>query len=207
MQLVSDVTAGKIVELGGFPVSVTALYFPITFIFADVLTEVYGYAAGRRVLWTVLLCSILAGSIYQVVIALPPATGFVGNEAYTRVLGQVPRILIGGWIAIFAGEMLNDYVLAKLKVKCAGKHLWLRLVGSTIVGQFVNTGLFYGIALFGVLPAALLINSILSGWVIKVIVEILLIPATYWIVKHLKEVEHEDFYDTNTNFNPFLINH
>src|SRR5688572_15859020 len=100
MQLVSDVTAGKIVQLFIFPVSVTVLYFPVTFIFADVLTEVYGYAAARRVLWTVLLCSVLAGAIYQLVIALPPAPGFAGNAAYTQVLGQVPRILLGGWIAI-----------------------------------------------------------------------------------------------------------
>ena len=207
MQLISDVTAGKIINLCGFPVSVTVLYFPITYIFADILTEVYGYACGRRVLWTVLACSILAGLCYQLVVWLPPADGFAANDAYVAVFGQVPRILFGGWIAVFAGEILNDFVLAKMKVASNGKHLWMRLIGSTILGQFVNTSLFYAIALLGVLPTQLLISSILSGWGIKVLVEILLIPVTYWVVKRLKAVEHEDYFDRQTNFNPFLINH
>lgn len=207
MQLVSDVTAGKIVQIGPFPVSVTVLYFPITFIFADVLTEVYGYACGRRVLWTVLLCSALAGVIYQIVVFLPPAAGFPANEAYATVLGQVPRVLLGSWIAVFVGEILNDFVLAKLKVICEGKHLWLRLIGSTVVGQLVNTALFYTIALWGVLPTELLVSSIISGWLLKVIVETLLVPVTYWVVGYLKKIEHEDFFDKSTNFNPFSFNH
>ncbi len=203
MQLVCDVTAGKIVQLFVFPVSVTVLYFPITFIFADVLTEVYGYAVARKTLWTVMACSITAGLIYQLVVFLPPAPGFVGNEAYTRVLGQVPRILLGAWIAVFAGEILNDFVLAKMKIWTDGKHLWSRLVGSTVVGQFVNTILFYTIALGGILPTALLIESILSGWLLKVVVEIVMIPATYVIVNKLKAIEQVDFFDRDTNFNPF----
>ncbi len=203
MQLVCDVTAGKIVQLFVFPVSVTVLYFPITFIFADVLTEVYGYAVARKTLWTVMACSITAGLIYQLVVFLPPAPGFAGNEAYTRVLGQVPRILLGAWIAVFAGEILNDFVLAKMKIWTDGKHLWSRLVGSTVVGQFVNTILFYTIALGGILPTALLIESILSGWLLKVVVEIVMIPATYVIVNKLKAIEQVDFFDRDTNFNPF----
>ena len=203
MQLVCDVTAGKIVQLFVFPVSVTVLYFPITFIFADVLTEVYGYAVARKTLWTVMACSITAGLIYQLVVFLPPAPGFVGNEAYTRVLGQVPRILLGAWIAVFAGEILNDFVLAKMKIWTDGKPLWSRLVGSTVVGQFVNTILFYTIALGGILPTALLIESILSGWLLKVVVEIVMIPATYVIVNKLKAIEQVDFFDRDTNFNPF----
>lgn len=203
MQLVCDVTAGKIVQLFVFPVSVTVLYFPITFIFADVLTEVYGYAVARKTLWTVMACSITAGLIYQLVVFLPPAPGFAGNEAYTRVLGQVPRILLGAWIAVFAGEILNDFVLAKMKIWTDGKHLWSRLVGSTVVGQFVNTILFYTIALGGILPTALLIESILSGWLLKVVVEIVMIPGTYVIVNKLKAIEQVDFFDRDTNFNPF----
>lgn len=205
MQLVSDVTAGKIVQLFIFPVSVTVLYFPVTYIFADILTEVYGYACGRRVLWTVLLCSVLAGILYQFVVYLPPAPGFTANTAYVQVFGQVPRILFGGWIAVFVGEILNDYVLAKMKVWTAGKHLWSRLIASTVLGQFANTVLFYTIALFGVLPTSLLVNSILSGWFLKVLVEIALIPCTYWIVGVLKAAEKEDHYDRDTNFNPFTF--
>jgi uncharacterized integral membrane protein (TIGR00697 family) len=126
MQLVSDVTAGKIINFAGFPVSVTVLYFPITYIFSDILTEVYGYARARSVLWTVLICSVLAGLLYQLVVYLPPAAGFSDNPAYTRVLGSVPRILLGGWIAVFAGEILNNYVLAKIKIVSNGRYLWIQ---------------------------------------------------------------------------------
>src|SRR3989344_4274909 len=116
MQLVSDITAGKIIQLFVFPVSVTVLYFPITYIISDVLTEVYGYAKARSVVWMVLFSSIIAGLVYQLVISLPPAVGFPNNDAYTTVLGSVPRILLGGWIAVWVGGILNDYVLAKMKV-------------------------------------------------------------------------------------------
>lgn len=141
-QLISDVTAGKIVSLGMFTVSATVLYFPITFILADVLTEVYGYARARRVLWYVLGASILAGIVYQLVVWLPAAPGFDGADAYARVLGSVPRILLGGWIAVWAGSILNDFIMAKMKVWTKGKHLWARTIGSTIVGEGANTALF-----------------------------------------------------------------
>lgn len=203
MQLVSDVTAGKVVQLFIFPVSITVFYFPITYIFADILTEVYGYSVARRVLWIVLLCSVLAGLLYQLVVFMPPAPGFNANAAYVQVFGQVPRMLIGGWIAVFAGEILNDFVLAKMKIWTEGKHLWARLLGSTLVGQLVNTALFYFIALYGILPNDLLLSSIISGWLIKTAVEILLIPFTYWVVNKVKTIEQLDTYDRSTNFNPF----
>ena len=204
-QLVSDVTAGKIVELGIFTVSVTALYFPITFIFGDVLTEVYGYAYGRNVVWKVFICSILAGIIYQLVVWLPPAVGFAANDAYMQVLGSVPRILLGGWIAVWVGGMLNDYVLAKMKLWTNGKYLWTRTIGSTIVGEGANTILFYVIALYTVIPTNLLLNSILSAWFLKTLVEVILTPVTYLIVNKLKQVEQVDHYDRTTNFNPFIV--
>jgi uncharacterized integral membrane protein (TIGR00697 family) len=203
MQLVSDVTAGKITTIAGFPVSVTVLYFPVTYIFADVLTEVYGYARARRALWVVLMCSVLAGLMYQVAVFMPPAVGFTANKAYTTVLGSVPRILLGGWIAVFAGEILNDFVMARLKVISSGRHLWVRVISSTVVGQFVNTALFYTIALYGVLPTSLLVESILTGWLLKTAVEVVMTPATYIVVGKLKRAEDEDYYDTNTKFNPF----
>lgn len=205
MQLVSDVSAGKIIQLIGMPVSITVLYFPLTFIFADVLTEVYGYSYARRVLWTVMLCAFLAGMMYQLVVYVPPAPDFPNNDAYVTVFGIVPRILLGSWVAVFAGEILNNYVLAKMKVLTSGGHLWLRLVGSTVAGQFLNTSLFYAIGLYGVLPDKLLFDSILSGWFLKVIVEILLIPITYWIVAKLKSIEQVDYFDRDTNFNPFIV--
>jgi uncharacterized integral membrane protein (TIGR00697 family) len=206
MQLVSDVTAGKIVQLGMFSVSVTVLYFPVTYIFSDILTEVYGYARARAVLWTVLVSSIVAGLIYQLAVYLPPAVGFDASDAYARVLGSVPRILFGGWIAVFAGDILNNFILAKMKILTAGKFLWLRTITSTIVGQFVNTLLFYVIALYAIIPNNLLIQSILSGWFLKVMVEVIFTPLTYLVVNFLKKAENEDFYDKDTNFNPLIVN-
>jgi uncharacterized integral membrane protein (TIGR00697 family) len=204
-QLISDVTAGKIVQLGIFTVSATVLYFPITYIFSDILTEVYGYAKARAVVWQVLFASVIAGLIYQLVVWLPPAIGFEANDAFTQVLGSVPRILIGGWIAVWVGGILNDYVLAKMKVKMNGKYLWVRTIGSTVVGEFANTVLFYSIALYGVLPHSLLVSSILSGWFLKVLVEVIFTPVTYLVVARLKKIESEDFYDKDTNFNPLVI--
>jgi uncharacterized integral membrane protein (TIGR00697 family) len=204
-QLVSDVTAGKLISLFGYPVSVTALYFPITYIFADVLTEVYGYAQARKVVWNVLAASILAGLIYQLAAVLPPAVGFDANAAYVRVLGSVPRILLGGWIAVWAGGILNDYVLAKMKIWTRGRYLWTRTVGSTVVGEFTNTMLFYSIALAGVIPTNVLFQAIVTGWVIKCVVEIVLTPWTYYVCGKLKKLENEDYYDRDTNFNPFVL--
>lgn len=204
-QLISDVTAGKIIDFFGYPVSVTVVYFPVTYILSDVLTEVYGYAKARSVIWVVLLCSVLAGCVYQLVVVLPPASFFTANDSYINVFGQVPRILLGGWIAVFSGEISNSFVLAKLKIICDGKMLWVRTISSTIVGQLVNTLAFYVIALSGVLPISALIQAVLTGWIIKVTVEIVFTPITYWVVGYLKRVEQEDFYDRDTNFNPLII--
>lgn len=204
-QLISDVTAGKIIQLGIFTVSATVLYFPITYIFSDILTEVYGYAKARSVVWQALLASVIAGVIYSLVVLLPPAIGFDANDAYTRVLGSVPRILLGGWIAVWVGGILNDYVLAKMKIWTKGKYLWTRTIGSTIVGEGANTILFYTIALYSVLPNSLLVSSILSGWLLKVLVEVIFTPITYYVVAKLKKTENEDYYDTNTNFNPLIL--
>jgi uncharacterized integral membrane protein (TIGR00697 family) len=204
-QLVSDITAGKIIVVFIFPVSVTVLYFPLTYLFGDVLTEVYGYARSRSVIWKTFFASVLAGIIYEVVIHIPPAPGFQGNDAYTQVLGTVPRILFGGWIAVWVGGILNDYVLAKMKLWTNGRYLWTRTIGSTIVSEFANTAFFYGIGLYGIIPTKLLGESILSGWLLKTAVEVVLTPWTYWVVNKLKRLEHEDYYDRNTDFNPLII--
>lgn len=204
-QLVSDITAGKIIQLGIFTVSATVLYFPITYIFADVLTEVYGYAKARLVVWQVLVASVLAGLIYQLVVLLPPAVGFGANDAYALVLGSVPRILLGGWIAVWVGGILNDYVLAKMKIWTNGKYLWTRTIGSTVVGEGANTVLFYTIALYAVIPNDILFASILSGWFLKVAVEVIFTPVTYIVIAKLKREENEDYYDRDTNFNPLIV--
>ena len=205
MQLASQVTAGKITTVFGIPVSVTVLYFPITYIFADILTEVYGYAQARRALWKVVVASVLAALTYEIAVFMPPARGFDADPAFRRVLGQVPRILVGGWIAVFAGEISNDYVLAKMKLLTKGRYLWTRTTGSTVVGELANTVLFYAIALWGVLPNKLLLQSILSGWIIKVVIEVAMTPVTYKVVAFLKRSESVDYFDSQTNFNPFTV--
>src|SRR3989344_5753437 len=153
----------------------------------------------------VLFSSIIAGLVYQLVISLPPAVGFPNNDAYTTVLGSVPRILLGGWIAVWVGGILNDFVLAKMKVWTKGKYLWTRTIGSTIIGEGANTVLFYLIALYAVLLNNLLIASILSGWFLKVAIEVIFTPVTYFVVNKLKKLENEDYYDTNTDFNPLIL--
>lgn len=204
-QLISDATAAKIVFLFGFGVSVTVLYFPLTYIISDIITEVYGYAHARRILWYTLLASVLAGVFYQIAVAVPAAPFFERADAYESVFGVVPRVLIGGWLAVFSGDISNNYVLAKLKIVTNGKHLWLRTISSTVVGQFINTTVFYVVALGGVLPRNVLLEGILAGWVIKTMVEALLTPVTYFIVFNIKRIEGVDHYDKGTNFNPFTL--
>ena len=204
-QLVSDVSAGKLISLFGETVSVTVLFFPVTYIFSDILTEVYGYATARKVLWNVMICSIIAGFIYIGVTAIAPSPFFENNEAYNKVLGQVPRLLIGGWLAVFSGDIANNFVLAKLKILTKGKFLWTRTITSTIVGQLVNTAVFYVIGLYKIMPDNLLIRAIIAGWILKVLVEIIFTPLTYLVINKLKKLENIDHYDTNTNFNPFII--
>lgn len=205
MQLVSDATAGKLVSLAGFAVSVTVLYFPVTYIISDVLTEVYGYARARSVLWTVMFASLVAGLTYQLAVYVPPASGFDANEAYRRVFGIVPRVLVGGWLAVFAGDISNNYVMAKLKVLTKGRYLWVRTISSTFVGQFINTLVFNVIALYGIIPADLLYQAVVAGWLLKTAVEVVFTPVTYYVVGWLKRAENEDYYDRDTNFNPLIV--
>jgi uncharacterized integral membrane protein (TIGR00697 family) len=136
---------------------------------------------------------------------VPAAPFFKEQQAYQTVFGVVPRVLIGGWIAVFGGDISNNYILARLKVLTNGRYLWLRTISSTIVGQLVNTTLFYTIALSGVLPASELLTAVAGGWIMKSFVEIIMTPLTYIVVKILKRVEGIDYYDRDTNFNPFSL--
>lgn len=204
-QLISDATAAKIVLIFGFGVSVTVLYFPFTYIISDIITEVYGYARARQILWYTLLSSVLAGVFYQIAVLVPAAPFFEQGNAYKSVFGIVPRVLAGGWLAVFCGDISNNYVLAKLKIITDGKYLWLRTISSTVVGQFVNTAVFYVVALGGVLPNKLLFQGIIAGWIIKTVVEAVLTPVTYLVVNRVKRIEKVDHYDRDTNFNPFII--
>lgn len=204
-QLIADATAGKIILVLGTGVSVTVLYFPFVYIISDIMTEVYGYAVARSVLWYTVLASVLAGAFYQIAVTVPPAPFFEDGHAYETVFGIVPRVLLGGWLAVFAGDISNNYVLAKMKLLTSGRWLWSRTIGSTLIGQLANTAVFYVVALSGVLPANALLQAILLGWILKTAVEVAMTPVTYAVVAYVKRLEQLDHYDRETDFNPFIV--
>ena len=203
--LISNFTASRLVTIYGISMSVTVLYFPLTYLIADILTEVYGYAKARSIIWLSIFCSIVAAIVTGLSIQIPAADIFKDDAAYQQIFSSAPRIAIAGLLAVFSGDMCNCYVLAKMKVANKGNHLWARFVASTIIGEGVNTVVFFGTAFYGVFPDDLLVHVILVGWIAKSLVEIVLLPVTYPIVAWLKKIENVDYFDTKTNFNPFII--
>ncbi|MDG1859728.1 MAG: queuosine precursor transporter [Emcibacteraceae bacterium] len=182
------------------------LFFPLSYVFGDVLTEVYGYARARKVIWAGFVGVIFASIMSFIIVKLPPAAGWEGQEAYTMIFGQVPRIVFASLIAFFTGEMINAYVMARMKVWTKGKHLWSRTIGSTIVGQGMDSMIFYPIAFYGIWSNDVLLIVMFSNFLIKVTWEALLTPVTYKMVNMLKRAEGVDFFDDKTNFSPFKIN-
>jgi uncharacterized integral membrane protein (TIGR00697 family) len=203
--LISNIASSKILELGPFTFDGGTLLFPISYIFGDILTEVYGYRRSRRVIWTGFACAGLMAVVLAVVGVLPPAPGWENQEAYQAILGTTPRIVAGSLLAYFAGEFSNSYTLAKMKILTQGRWLWTRTIGSTLVGEAVDTLLFITIAFAGTLPWSLFWSIIVSNYVFKVGLEAAMTPATYRVTNFLKQAEDEDVYDTNTDFNPFKI--
>lgn len=201
--LISNVASSKLLRLGPFSFDGGTILFPISYIFGDVLTEVYGYARSRRVIWTGFACTALMAVTLAIVGALPPAEGWQGQAAYMAILGQTPRIVLASLLAFSAGEFSNSYVLAKMKVLTQGRWLWSRTIFSTIVGEGVDSLLFVLIAFYGTQPPELLRAVILSNYIFKVSFEALATPATYALTSRLKRVEDEDYYDYDTNFSPF----
>jgi queuosine precursor transporter len=204
--LISNTVGGKIFTFYGLNLPGGVIVFPISYIFGDILTEVYGYKASRKIIWTGLGCLVLMSAIYYVVQTLPPAVFWQDQKAYETVLGVAPRIAFASSIAYFVGEFGNSYTLAKMKVWTAGKHLWARIIGSTVVGQAADTLIFCIIAFAGVFTPANIITILISNYIFKIVYEALATPITYAIVRHLKKVEGVDIYDRNTDFNPFVIN-
>jgi hypothetical protein len=203
--LISNVASAKILDFGPFTFDGGTVLFPLSYIFGDVLTEVYGYRRSRRVIWTGFGCAALMAAVFAFVGALPPAAGWENQAAYDAILGWTPRIVLGSLLGYWAGEFSNSTVLARLKVITNGRWLWTRTIGSTLVGEGVDTLIFATVAFFGVLPADLLTVLIVSNYVFKVGVEVLATPATYAVVAFLKRTEQEDFYDRETDFNPFAL--
>jgi len=201
--LVSNFTAARIISICGIGVSVTVLYFPLTYLIADILTEVYGYSRARSIIWLSIFCSLLGAVVAGAQLLIPPAVFFNDDAAYHQIFSSSPKIAVAGFLAVVIGDFCNSYTLAKIKILNRGKHLWLRFVASTVVGEGLNTLIFYGIALYGILPNQLLLQSVLLGWTIKTLVEVVMLPVTYPIVRFLKTVEGVDYYDYKTDFNPF----
>ncbi len=201
--LISNVASTKIVYLRWFTFDGGTILFPLAYIFSDIFTEVYGYARSRVAIWTGFAGAALMSLILSVVGAMPPAAGWEHQNAYMTILGQTPRIVLASLIAYFAGEFSNSYVLAKMKILTRGRWLWTRTIGSTLLGELVDTFLFCSIAFLGSLPMFLLWKIILSNYVFKVGVEVIFTPLTYRIVAFLKSAEQMDTYDIGTNFNPF----
>lgn len=193
--------------LGAVTFGAGVLFFPISYVFGDVLTEVYGYARARRVIWCGFGALAFASVMASVVVALPPAPFWQHQGAYEIAFGSTWRIVAASMVAYFCGEFVNSFVLAKMKVASAGRFLWMRTIGSTVVGEAVDSAIFYPLAFYGtgIIPNDKLPLVMLVQWIAKVGVEVVFTPITYKIVGALKRAEHEDYFDTNTNFTPFTL--
>lgn len=202
--------AGKVAQiwlpgLGYWPFGAGILFFPVSYVIGDVLTEVYGYARARRCIWVGFCSTLFMAFMSFVVVALPPAPEWKKQAAYEVIFGQVPRIVVASMVAFWAGELVNSYVLARMKIWTQGRHLWTRTIGSTVAGQGVDSLIFYPLAFWGAegWTNALVLQVLVTQWVLKVSWEALLTPVTYAVVGFLKRREGIDVYDEGTNFTPF----
>jgi uncharacterized integral membrane protein (TIGR00697 family) len=209
--IIANIIAVKLVSVGSLVLPAAILIFPVSYIFGDILTEVYGYARARRVIWIGFGCNLLAVIVIWLSIELPPApfwklgpldSAETSQQAYRAIFGFTPRILVASFIAYLMGEFLNSYVLAKMKIATEGRHLWLRTIGSTIVGQFADSAVFIFLAFAGMIPSGALGMLVVTQWLTKSAYEALVTPLTYRAVNYLKRVEREDHYDRETDFNP-----
>ena len=183
------------------------LFFPISYLFGDILTEVYGYSRSRRVIWAGFAATIFASLMAWVVTELPPSSTMSPDQqqAINLIFGQTPRIVGASLIAFWTGEFVNSFVLAKMKVFTSGKYLWTRTIGSTIVGEIADSVVFYPVAFYGVWSNEQLISVMIGNYFIKVLWEVFATPLTYAVVNFLKRAEHEDYFDRETDFNPFSL--
>jgi queuosine precursor transporter len=195
--------AAKLSTVGGFTFGAGILFFPLGYVIGDVLTEVYGYARARRCVWAGFGAMLFMALMSYVVVSLPPAAGWPDQKAYESVFGNTWRIVAASLVAFWAGEFANSFVLAKMKILTRGKHLWSRTIGSTIIGQGVDSILFYPLAFLGVWQTHQVALVMVTNWALKVGWEVVLTPATYAVVGFLKRREGLDVYDSGTNFTPF----
>lgn len=195
--------AAKLSTVAGFTFGAGILFFPISYVIGDVLTEVYGYARARRVIWVGFGAMVFMAFMSWAVVAMPPAASWDGQAAYESVFGQVPRIVLASIIAFWSGEFVNSFVLAKMKVWTKGKALWSRTIGSTVFGQAVDSAIFYPVAFLGVWETQDVLVVMVTNWALKVAWEAVLTPLTYLVVGTLKRAEGVEVFDTDTDFSPF----
>lgn len=203
--LISNIASTKILSCWKFTFDGGTLLFPMSYIFGDILTEVYGFRRSRRVIWLGFFSALLLSLVLYIVQILPPANNWKNQQAYESILGFIPRIVIASLAAYFAGEFANSITLSRLKILTKGKFLWTRTIGSTIIGEGIDTLVFCTVAFYGVLPSSLFWAVLLSNYIFKCSVEIIFTPLTYLIVGFLKRLENTDVYDYGVKYNPFQL--
>jgi uncharacterized integral membrane protein (TIGR00697 family) len=201
----ANIIAVKLVDLFGLTVPAAVIIFPVSYILGDVLTEVYGYRETRRVIWLGFLCNLLVMAAVVAAQILPAASFWDGQAAYERILGYAPRLLAASFLAYLVGEFANSFVLAKMKIATGGRWLWARTIGSTLVGQGLDSLVFMTLAFAGTIPAAGLVSAVITQWLAKSAYEAVATPLTYLAVNFLKTREGLDVYDDTTRFNPFTL--
>lgn len=203
--ITANITAVKLIDLFGFILPAAILIFPISYIIGDVLTEVYGYRQARRVIWLGFFCNFVMVAAIWMGQILPPASFWDAQGAYERILGYTPRLLFASFLAYLIGEFANAFVLAKMKIATTGRWLWLRTIGSTLIGQGLDSSVFITLAFVGTIPLNALFSAIVIQWLVKSVYEAVVTPVTYVVVAFLKRKEGLDVYDRDTKFNPFIV--
>lgn len=203
--LTANIIASKVVDVFGWAAPAGVVVFPLSYVFGDVLTEVYGYRQARKVIWLGFLCNLIAVIAIWLAQVLPPAAFWDGQQSYERILGYTPRLLVASFLAYLVGEFANSFVLARMKVLTQGRWLWSRTIGSTLVGEGLDSLVFVSLAFAGVIPGAILLTMIATQWILKTAYEVAATPLTYAVVNFLKRKEGLDVYDYDTNFSPFLV--
>lgn len=203
--MISNTVSSKLVQIGPFVFAGAIFIFPISYIFGDILTEVYGYHTSRKVIWSGFAALALMSFCYWFVQVLPAPPFWQNQKAYELILGGVPRIVLASMLAYFVGEFANSYLLSRMKIWSQGRHLWMRTIGSTVVGEGLDSVIFGVVAFAGVIPTPVLITLIVSSYAAKVLFEVACTPLTYLVVNKLKRAEGIDTYDRGVRYNPFLI--
>ncbi|MGB4503390.1 MAG: queuosine precursor transporter [Syntrophaceticus sp.] len=203
--LISNIIAGKLISVLGMVLPAAVILFPVTYIFGDILTEVYGFKRSRLIIWTGFACNLLMAAVFMLVVALPHPDFWQSQNAYQVVLGMTPRVVVASLIAYFLGEFCNSAVLSKMKLLTRGKWLFTRTIGSTIVGEGIDTAVFITIAFAGTVTVPVLFSMMAAQYAFKVLYEIAATPLTYLVVGWVKKKEEVDAYDWDVEYNPFSL--